>query len=186
MGKVKGVEFTKSPLPDEARLLLAEGSGYALIASSEEDEASLPGKPYSVFTCALIEALCGHGKSLAFKDGYVRVGDLAMHTSQRVVQLTNDKQHPILHWNEGDNFRIAYYAAGDVQPKGLPFQVELEPISELKTNVVFDQPEQQIESQTNVAEVRGHFVKQDNWTVRGDVVQPDGDVIITNKNRKKM
>ena len=39
---------------------------------------------------------------------------------------TAGRQHPILHWESGDNFVVATYAGGDAQPKGLPFTVEPE------------------------------------------------------------
>jgi hypothetical protein len=51
--KAPGLELTKSPLPPEAASLLAEGSGRVLIASSQEDELSFAGRPYSAFTLAL-------------------------------------------------------------------------------------------------------------------------------------
>ncbi|MGD9072745.1 MAG: hypothetical protein PVI69_13345, partial [Desulfobacterales bacterium] len=84
-------------------LLKCEGN--AKIASSQEDELSYAGKPYSAFTLALIEALCGQG--VAKKDGYVRVADLAPHTREVVPGRTNNKQHPILHFDKADNFAIA-------------------------------------------------------------------------------
>ncbi|MDY7076489.1 MAG: caspase family protein [Chloroflexota bacterium] len=122
--KAPGLELAKSPLPPEATALLTEGSGRVLIASSQEDELSFAGKPYSAFTLALIEALSGIG--VAKKDGYVRVADVAMHAREVVPGRTRDRQHPILHFEEADNFVLAYYAGGDAQPKGLPFDVEPE------------------------------------------------------------
>jgi hypothetical protein len=116
--------FTNSPLPPEALDLFAEGRGRVLIASSKEDEFSFAGKPYSAFTLALIEALCGRGT--AKQDGYVRVSDLALYTREKVPQRTQDRQHPILHFEQADNFALAYYAGGDAQPKELPFSVEPE------------------------------------------------------------
>jgi hypothetical protein len=127
--RVPGVELTKSPLPPEALALLSAGKGRVLIASSQEDELSYAGKPYSAFTLALIEALCGQG--VAKKDGFVRVSDLAMYTREKVPGRTDNRQHPILHFEHADNFAIAYYAGGDAEPKGLPFaeepQIEPEP-----------------------------------------------------------
>src|SRR3972149_453856 len=64
-----GMKLAKAPLPPEAANLLAEGRGRVLIASSQQDEFSFAGKPYSAFTLALVEALCGVGA--AAKDGYV-------------------------------------------------------------------------------------------------------------------
>jgi hypothetical protein len=176
MAGIKGVELTKSPIPSEALKLLTEGSGYALIASSQGDEVSFTGKPYSVFTAALIEALCGHGKNIAIKDGYVRVGDLAMHTSNRVSQLTKDQQHPILHYKHGENFVIAFYAAGETQAKKLPFQLETETVSELESH----------EAQVNINNMQGGFA-QPNWKVEGDVTQIAGNQIMESdkSNNKK-
>lgn len=122
-----GLQMTKSPLPPEAAGLLAEGRGRVLIASSQQDEYSFAGQPYSAFTLALIEALCGDGA--AAQDGYVRVSDLALHAREVVPGRTNRRQHPILNFEQADNFVISYYAAGGAQAKGLPFagQPEIEP-----------------------------------------------------------
>jgi hypothetical protein len=150
--KAPGLELTKSPLPPEAADLLAEGSGRVLIASSQEDELSFAGRPYSAFTLALIEALAGEG--VAKKDGYVRVADVALHARQVVPGRTKDRQHPILHFEHADNFVLAYYAAGDEQPKGLPFDVEpeIEPEPGAWQGVAFDQRGQTVHGpQTNIA-----------------------------------
>lgn len=127
VGAAKGLELTKAPLPPEAQHLLAEGRGRVLIASSRADELSYAGKPYSAFTLALIEALCGVGA--ATRDGYVRVADLALHAREVVPGRTQDKQHPLLHFEQADNFALAYYAGGDLQPKAPPFTVapQIEP-----------------------------------------------------------
>jgi hypothetical protein len=120
--KAAGMELAKSPLPPEAHALLQEGRGRVLIASCTDDELSYAGKPYSAFTLALIEAFSGRG--VAKKDGYVRVADLALHTRQMVPGRTRDRQHPVLHFEQADNFVLAYYAAGESEPKGLPFKEE--------------------------------------------------------------
>ena len=122
--KAPGLQLAKSPLPPEAHSLLAEGSGRVLVASSREDELSFAGKPYSAFTLALTEALCGAG--VAKKDGYVRVADLALHAREVVPGRTRGRQHPILHFEQADNFALAYYAGGETQPKEVPFTVEPE------------------------------------------------------------
>jgi hypothetical protein len=119
-----GIEAAKSPLPPEAQVLFSQGHGRVIIASSKEDEISLAGRPYSAFTAALIEALCGEG--VAKQDGYVRVTDLALHTREVVPKRTRNRQHPILNFEQADNFELAYYAGGDEKPKGLPFAEELE------------------------------------------------------------
>jgi len=125
--KAPGLQMAKSPLPSEAQRLLTRGSGRVLIASCQEDETSFGGKPYSAFTLALIEALCGVG--VTTQDGHVHVADLARHTREAVPERTGGRQHPILHFEQADDFVLAYYAAGDVQPKGLPFagEPEIEP-----------------------------------------------------------
>ena len=127
--KAAGVELAKSPLPPEAQRLLAEGGGRVLIASSQEDELSFAGEPYSAFTLALIEALSGVG--VAKEDGYVRVADLALHAREVVPGRTKGRQHPILHFEQADNFVLATYAGGETEPKGVPFagepQIEPEP-----------------------------------------------------------
>jgi hypothetical protein len=125
--KAPGLELAKSPLPPEAHDLLAEGGGRVLIASSQEDELSFAGRPYSAFTLALTETLCGVG--VAKQDGYVRVADLALHAREVVPGRTGGRQHPILHFEQADNFVLAYYAGGETRPKGPPFvgEPEIEP-----------------------------------------------------------
>ncbi|WP_427157318.1 caspase family protein [Aliinostoc sp. HNIBRCY26] len=122
-----GYEAQKAPLPPEAQALFNEGKGRVAIASSQADEKSFAGRPYSAFTLALIEALAGKGASQ--KDGYVRVADLAMYAREVVPRRTGDRQHPILNFEQADNFILAYYAGGETEPKGLPFagEPEIEP-----------------------------------------------------------
>ena len=113
------LQFTKAPLPAEAPSRLAQGNGRVVIASSMANELSYAGKPYSAFTFALLEALCGIG--VAEQDGYVRQTDLALHTREKVPQRTNNRQHPILNYEQADNFVVAYYAGSEKTPKALPF-----------------------------------------------------------------
>ncbi|MBD2459116.1 caspase family protein [Nostoc sp. FACHB-87] len=122
-----GYEAEKAPLPPEAQALFNQGKGRVAIASSQADEKSLAGRPYSAFTLALIEALAGKGVSQ--KDGYVRVADLAMYAREVVPRRTRDRQHPIFNFEQADNFILAYYAGGATEPKGLPFdgEPEIEP-----------------------------------------------------------
>ena len=140
---IKSMEkaITTAPLPLEAKSLLAHGRGRVLIASSQEGELSFAGKPYSAFTLALIEAFSGIG--VARSDGYVRVADLALHAREVVPARTKKQQHPILHFAQADNFVIAYYAAGDSQPKGVPFRepVEIEPAPGAWTTLVQQVPQ---------------------------------------------
>lgn len=119
-----GYEAEKAPLPPEAQALFNQGKGRVIIASSQANEKSLAGRPYSKFTRALIEALAGKGVSQ--KDGYVRVADLAMYAREVVPRRTSDRQHPILNFEQADNFVLAYYAGGENEPKGLPFEGEPE------------------------------------------------------------
>jgi|GEM_PF-3097244 len=116
------VEMTKAPLPPEATQLFAKGSGRFLIASSKAKELSYAGKPYSAFTAALIEALCG--KDVQNQDGYVRVTDLMTYTIKNVPLKTSNKQNPIIGFQDATDFEMAYYAGGDTQPKALPFKAE--------------------------------------------------------------
>jgi len=120
IGEAKGVKapFAKSPLPPSTLDALGQGSGRVIIASSRRDEVSLVGKPYSAFTAALLEALAGYG---AFEqDGYARVLDTALWVGRKVPHRTNERQHPIVKVsNLEDNFALAYYAAGEKQPRRL-------------------------------------------------------------------
>jgi len=127
VGLAKGLGLAKSPLPPEALQILTQGKGRVIIASCKDSELSYGGKPYSAFTLALIEAFCGIGASK--QDGFVRAADLAMYAREKVPARTKGRQHPILHFEEADNFEIAYYAGGETEPKGLPFaqEPEIEP-----------------------------------------------------------
>ena len=110
----------KAPLPPEAQALFQKGAGRVVLASSHAQEKSLiiRDRPYSIFTQALLNALRGEG--VTQPDGYVRMGDVAMYVGAKVAYWTRDRQHPLLNWVEqADNFRLAYYAGGDTQPKGL-------------------------------------------------------------------
>ncbi|MCI5125400.1 MAG: hypothetical protein D3925_13235, partial [Candidatus Electrothrix sp. AR5] len=121
---IKGEPLSKASVQPEPIELFKHGKGYAFIVSSAKDESSYIGKPYSIFTGALIEALCGKGTSE--EDGYVRVSDLAMYIRERVSRLTEDKQHPVMHFVQVDNFVLAYYAGGEETPKTLSFDLRLE------------------------------------------------------------
>lgn len=116
--EAKGLPGVKSPLPPSMAAELERGSGRVVIASSRKDELSWVGKPYSVFTTALLEGLAGYG---AFeRDGYARILDLALYVGRMVPNRTGDKQHPIVKVaNLADNFALAYYAAGAGKPKSL-------------------------------------------------------------------
>ena len=153
--KAPGFNATNAPLPPEALGFLQQGRGRVVIASSTANELSFAGRPYSAFTLALIEALCGAG--VAKQDGYARVADLALHAREKVPQRTNNRQHPILHYEQADNFVVAFYAAGDVQPKGLPFATppEIEPTPGAWRQTMFDQLGQTVGTQTNIGNASG-------------------------------
>ncbi|NEO84775.1 MAG: caspase family protein [Spirulina sp. SIO3F2] len=132
LSDLSGFEITKAPMPPEATEFFSAGSGRIAIASSRPNQLSLCFKNQlcSVFTQALIEAFCGEGTEN--QSGFVRVGDVAMYLSKRVSQLTQDKQNPMLDFLGADNVVLAYYAAGNSQPKGVPSHLanpefELEP-----------------------------------------------------------
>ena len=118
-------QIAKSPLPPEAAKMFSKGGGRIIIGSSHADELSYGGKPYSAFTHALLQGF--HGEGSAQKDGYVRATDLAMYASRVVPALTNDKQHPVLDIDNADNFALAYYAGGELLPKGLPPELASKP-----------------------------------------------------------
>lgn len=125
--KAPGLALEKGAMPPHALEMLKAGSGRVIIASSKASEVSFAGKPYSAFTQALIESLSGIGA--AEQDGFVRVADLAMYTGFRVPGRTKDRQHPVLNFEKADNFPVAYYASGELKPKGTPFAIpaEIEP-----------------------------------------------------------
>lgn len=116
--EAKAPPLPQTALPARALQELERGSGRVVIASSRKDEISHTGHPYSAFTNAVLQALAGYG---AFEqDSYARVLDLAMYVGRMVPNRTHDKQHPIIKVsNLEDNFALAYYAAGEAQPRKL-------------------------------------------------------------------
>lgn len=187
--KATGLNLTKAPLPPQAEMLFTKGSGRVAIASSRADELSFAGKPYSAFTLALIEALAGAGA--AQKDGFVRVADLALHTRQFVPQRTKGRQHPILHFEQADNFVLAFYAGGDSEPKALPFIQE--PLIEEEPGTIGQQPKYQAQvsgggavaqgdGATAIGE-RGVYV---GGSVRGGIYTGDQHVFGDEARRDKM
>ena len=180
--KAPGLQLTKKPLPPEANTLLAQGSGRVIIASSTAEEFSYAGNPYSAFTLALIEALAGRGA--AKQDGYVRAADLALYAREMVPKRTKDRQHPILNFEQADNFVIAYYAGGDAQPKELPFSKEPEIEPEPGAFNVFNQRGQRLYGpQTNVLKSEGPILSgnfQGPVRVGGlDTIDTDGGAYVS-------
>ena len=118
-GQAEAKGAIKSPLPSSAIAQLGSSSGRVVLASSRKDEVSWTGKPYSVFTAALLQALAGYGTFE--QDGYARVLDLTIWVGRKVPEHTGDKQHPIIKVsNLEDNFALAWYAAGEKSPRPLP------------------------------------------------------------------
>ncbi|GLL05100.1 caspase family protein [Dactylosporangium matsuzakiense] len=114
----KGPTTVRPAVPLDVQDLLAHGKGRIVIASSRADEVSIIKNGISVFTRVLVEAFCGLGA--ARRDGFVYATDLALHARQRVPALTDNLQHPDLNFEDADNFRVAFYAAGSTEPKDLP------------------------------------------------------------------
>ncbi len=86
---------------------LAQGVGRVLIASSRADETSLVlgGMRNSVFTCHLLEALRGEGRTSG--DGMIRVFDIFNHVSKMVKRSVPGHQHPIFKASDlEDNFPV--------------------------------------------------------------------------------
>jgi len=135
MAQVKAPGFVKSPVPPELDVVLTEGSGRVVIASSRKDQVSYPGTPYSVFTQALREGLAGYGA--AERDGYAYIADIALYVGRMVANRTKDRQHPILKLAAADNFAVAYYAGGEKSPKPLAgAQAYLTPIEVIDEGLV--------------------------------------------------
>ena len=122
LDSMKATEFTRSPLPIEEKGLFSEGQARMLISSSQANEFSYAGTPYSAFTLALMKALTGKGASQ--HSGYVRAVDLASFIGQEVSRITKGKQNPIVNFERADNFTIAYYAGGADIPVEFPFAEE--------------------------------------------------------------
>jgi hypothetical protein len=120
----KALPQSQATLPTRVLQELERGSGRVVIASSRKDQISHTGHPYSAFTNAVLQALAGYG---AFeRDSYARVLDLALYVGRMVPNRTHDKQHPIIKVsNLADNFALAYYAAGEMQPKKLAWAMEV-------------------------------------------------------------
>lgn len=147
----KAPGFSKAPVPPEAKEFFLKGSGKMLIASSRENELSFGGRQYSAFTTALIESLVGKGVSR--KDGYVRVGDLAMYVGRRVAELTKGRQNPCLDFAKADNFVVAYYSGGAKEPKVEPYlgEIEIEPEPGAWRSLIDQRGQQVTGTQTNFA-----------------------------------
>ena len=158
---VHGATLAKAPLPPEATAVLAQGSGQVTIASSRADELSYAGKPCSAFTLALLEALCGDGASV--QDGKVRVADVAVYTGGKVPQRTGDRQHPILNYEQADNFVVAFHSGGEVQAKGVPAHLRQENVEIEETPGDFNRA---------AIDQRGQTVHGNQQNITGTVTGP--------------
>ena len=104
-------------------LTMPQNGGRVVIAATQTAATIHAGRPHSYFAQALLGALSGiqaMQKPAAQKDGYVRVGDLANYVRQQLVLWTLGEQDAVLSMAEADNFVVAFYAGGDIEPIGLP------------------------------------------------------------------
>jgi len=193
-----GVTATKAPLPASAVNALTAGNGRAIIASSQANELSYAGEPYSAFTAALLEALCGAGAAKA--DGFVRVADLALYTREKVTARTNEMQHPTLDYDTGDNFKLAYYAGGATEAKAPPFpETKIEsrpgarnPSPHVTWNISVDNSVDNSrhagrdinETKIDARGMTGGFI-QNNWDVKRGVNNVQGDFNATERPKPK-
>ncbi|HEY0755780.1 MAG TPA: caspase family protein [Ktedonobacteraceae bacterium] len=114
--KAPGIRVEKSAMyPD--MLSLQEGRGRVIIASSNEDQSSLTGHPYSIFTTCLLDAL--GGKASGEKDGMARILDISRYLLDQVPLRSEQQQYPVISniQNLDENFPICFYAGGT---KGVP------------------------------------------------------------------
>lgn len=116
--------FLESNPPKDFLDTLNKGSGKVIIASSQENESSFAGKPYSAFTKCLLEALSGKGTK--HYDGYAKILDVLSYLFKEVPIQTKDKQHPFLNTasNLSENFAVCYYAGGDKEISGVADSTE--------------------------------------------------------------
>ena len=113
--------FIKSSIPPKLVELFDQEKGFTLIASSKEDESSILGQ-YSYFTLALADGLCG-GEVIK-NDGYIRVSDIAMHTRDLVVALSDRKQHPVLYYQQASSYKIARNPKSEVGPEDVVVKIK--------------------------------------------------------------
>ncbi|GET41073.1 caspase family protein [Microseira wollei] len=127
--KTPDTRFTKLPVPPSLLSSLESGSGRVVIASSDAEQYSYTGNPYSVFTACLLEAL--QGKASVVKDGYARILNILSYLFDQVPKRTAGKQKPFVNkvLNLSDDFPLCYYAGGYKEPKRIKF-IDEEPIFE--------------------------------------------------------
>jgi len=178
---LSGMKIAKAPLPPEATQMFASGGGRIMIGSSQSSELSYAGDPYSAFTYALMKGLCGQGA--VKQDGYIRATDLAMYASRVVPTITEDKQHPVLDIEKADNFALAYYAAGGLQPKGLPSGLEEQPRIEAKPGQLNGYSQHVEASGAGAVAMGGNANNATIVTGHGNVVG-SGNVVQRNVNQR--
>lgn len=96
---------------------LSAGAGRVLLASSRSSETSLilPGARNSAFTEALLTGLGGAADLR--EEGVIKVFDLFEFVAARVLQLTGDRQHPILKASMVEqNFVLALNTGATARP----------------------------------------------------------------------
>lgn len=119
--KAVGEKFVKGNVPASLLQAMESGSGRVIIASSRNDESSYGGKPNSLFTACLLEAMSGKAARVA--DGYVRVLDVLSYLFAQVPQRAAPRQqHPFVNkiTDLSDNFALCYYAAGAKEISTVP------------------------------------------------------------------
>ena len=122
-GQLNFKHFIKSPLPEKFADSFSSGKGNVIIASSNKNEFSLTGTPYSEFTKALIEAFAGYGNIR--NDGFTRILDIQRWVEAKVPERTDNQQNPTIKiGNLEENFIISWYSAGDKRIKSLEWTTD--------------------------------------------------------------
>ncbi|WP_162260240.1 caspase family protein [Terrabacter sp. Root181] len=107
--------ITKAAMPPELHLVLSQGTGRVIVASSRDDEMSYVGNTFSTFTECVLEAFAGRGAHSA--DGFARILDVLAYVLGQVPKRAGalgGVQHPFVNRIDGldENFPVCYYAGG--------------------------------------------------------------------------
>jgi hypothetical protein len=158
--KEPGDTFVKSPLPPDLLGALESGSGWVVVASSQENEYSYTGTPYSVFTTCLLEAL--EGKAVVNQDGYARILDVLIYLFKHVPERAAGSQHPLVKrvLDLGDNFPLCYYAGGSKHAPGQAPRPEPAPIPSELTPGQHRRLEQKLDALQREWDLRSEKVKR--------------------------
>lgn len=102
-----GSDEEERTMSEPALELLAQGSGRAIIASSKVNETSLilPGARNSAFTTVLLNGLDGAADFQG--SGIVKLFGLYEYIAEKLPDLTNGRQHPVLRTKIETNYAIA-------------------------------------------------------------------------------